>query len=128
MQPVIVVHHHEITLKRDNRGFFEKQLLRNIRLSLAEFTHPSRIRGGYGRFIIEPDVPEHLNEIGERLKTIFGLANICTGVKVEQDIGKFCEAAESILVDRSFSTIRVETRRPDKNFPTRSMDVNAKVG
>ncbi len=128
MQTVIILHHHEITLKGDNRGFFEKQLLKNIRTTLSGLVKPNRVGGGYGKFMIYLQDNDNPEIISEKLSTVFGLANICVGLRVEQDVDKFCEAAEILLRDKQFKTIRVETRRPDKNFPVRSMEVNAKVG
>jgi thiamine biosynthesis protein ThiI len=128
MQPVIILHHHEIILKGNNRGFFERQLLQNVRAALSGLVPSQHIGGGYGKFIVKLNSESATNEIVSRLKNVFGIANICTGLQVQQDVGEFCIAAEQILKGRKFLTIRVETKRPDKNFPVRSMDVNAHVG
>jgi thiamine biosynthesis protein ThiI len=128
MKPVIIVHHHEIVLKRHNRGFFERQLLKNIRQALSDMLSVVVIRGGYGRFIIELNSEQSAALIVNRLSKVFGLANICVGVNVEQSIEAFCQAAEKLLDGAAFKTIRVHTTRPDKNFPIRSMEVNAKIG
>lgn len=129
MNPVIVVHHHEITLKRGNRGYFEKMLMNNIRTALKDFSSQFTIRGGYGRFVIEFDSPDtNIEELAQRLKLVFGIANICVGVKVEQRIETFCSIAGQLLNDTSFQTIRVHTTRPDKRFPMNSVAVNVKVG
>jgi thiamine biosynthesis protein ThiI len=128
MKPVIVVHHHEITLKRGNRQFFERQLLRNVRRALSDILPASVVRGGYGRFVIDIEPEVSAEAVAARLKNVFGLANICVGVKVPQDVDSFCEAAERLLEKKRFGTIKVDTRRADKNFPIGSMDVNSKVG
>ncbi|MDI6767735.1 MAG: tRNA uracil 4-sulfurtransferase ThiI [Bacteroidota bacterium] len=128
MQPVIILHHHEIVLKGENRKYFEKQLLKNVRTAVGGLVNSSAIDGGYGRFILHLDLTDITDEILERLSYVFGLSNVCYGVSVEQNVEKFCQAALKILHDRTFKTIRVVTRRPDKNFPTRSMEVNAAVG
>lgn len=128
MKPVIIVHHHEIILKGDNRGFFERQLIKNVRAALGEILAPPAVRGGYGKFIIDVADEQDVPLIVDRLKIVFGLANICVGVEVKQDVELFCSAAEYLLHDQKFKTMRVETRRPDKNFPIKSMEVSAKVG
>ncbi len=128
MNPVIVVHHHEITLKGGNRGFFERTLMANIRMVLADYASRMKIKGGYGRFVLEFTSVDNIEEIAQRLTTVFGLANICTGLKVAQDIDVFCSIAEEMLRGRQFNTIKVDTRRPDKNFPLNSVEVNVKVG
>ncbi len=128
MKPVIILHHHEIILKGDNRGFFERQLLKNVQKTLAGLLQPSAVRGGYGRFVVTlNEVLDH-DLIVQRLQRVFGVANVCSGVQVEQDVEAFCHASDMLLHDQQFKTIRVETRRADKNFPIRSMEVNAQVG
>lgn len=127
MQPVIIVHHHEIILKGNNRRFFEQKLLNNIRLAL--FEHSGIVfSGGYGRFILELPVNSDTEGIVAVLKTVFGLANICVGLKVAQDISSFTVAAEKLLEGNRFATMKVDTRRSDKQFPHRSQEVSAAVG
>lgn len=128
MKPAIIVHHHEIVLKRSNRGYFERQLLKNIRRALEGLVQPVNTRGGYGRFMIHLDSEQCTEEIVNRLKKVFGIANICVGVNVEQSVNAFCQMAEKILESTKFKTIKVDTRRPDKNFPIKSMEVNKLVG
>jgi tRNA uracil 4-sulfurtransferase len=128
MEPVIVVHHHEIILKGENRRYFERQLMKNVRTSLQEVVAPSAIQGGYGRFVIDLDSDSTRAEAEQRLSGVFGLSNICSGVRVNQDVDRLCTAARELLRGREFSTIRVDTRRVDKNFPVSSMAVNARVG
>jgi thiamine biosynthesis protein ThiI len=128
MAPVIVLHHHEIVLKGANRGFFERQLAKNLRRALAGIIAPERIQGKFGRTVIALDGDEPSEEIARRLATVFGLAKICTGVRVEADLEEIGGAAEAILEGVPFSTIRVDARRVDKNFPLNSMGINAAVG
>lgn len=128
MQPVIIIHHHEITLKGNNRKWFEQKLLKNVRTALGELVPHSAITGGYGRFVIQLQSESKSELIIERLKYVFGLSNICIGVKVEQDIDAITNASLDLLKDEQFKTIRVTTRRADKNFPIGSMEMNAMVG
>jgi len=128
MDSVIIVHHHEITLKGGNRKMFERLLLQNTRTALTGVVPASCVWSGYGRFVIGPVNEPSLDTAVSRLQNVFGLANICAGLRVEQDIGKFSEAAERLLTGRTFSTIKVDTRRADKSFPLGSMEVNRQVG
>lgn len=129
MKPIIVVHHHEIGLKGKNRGYFEKHLLRNVRIALKGLLPQNAVTGGFGRFIIYTDSNQEVNdEIIGRLKKVFGLSNICFGFETGQSIGEFNSIAESLLKDRSFSTICVKTSRANKAFPKTSVEVNKEVG
>jgi thiamine biosynthesis protein ThiI len=125
---IIIVHHHEITLKGGNRGYFERQLMKNIHAALSDITPRISVSGGYGKFI--HDIPEGapVKLIEQRLANVFGISNICSGVKTTQDISEFCRIGEALLKDLKFSNLRVDTRRPDKNYPKKSMVVNAEVG
>ena len=107
---------------------FERQLLQNTRAALGELIPASSVRGGYGRFVIELVDSKDADAVINRLGYVFGLANICVGYKVGQDITHFCETADFLLAGREFATIKVDTRRADKNFPIGSMEVNARVG
>ncbi len=129
MKPIIVVHHHEIGLKGKNRGYFEKHLLRNVRLTLKGLLPQNAVTGGFGRFIIYTDSnQEGTNEIIGRLKKVFGLSNICFGFETGQTIEEFNSIAESLLKEKSFSTICVKTSRANKAYPKTSVEVNKEVG
>jgi len=128
MRPVIIVHHHEITLKGNNRHLFERQLMNNVRRSIADLLPPAAAGGGYGRFVLRLEKESPQEQIIERLARVFGLSNICTGVEVEQSVEAFTAASLALLGDRTPRTLKVDTRRPDKQFPIRSMEVNERVG
>src|SRR5579862_1153817 len=128
MKSVIVAHHHEITLKGNNRRHFENVLAANIRGILKDILPTQSVLGGYGRFVLPLESDELIVPIADRLCKVFGLANVCAGVEIRQDVGEMCQAADLLLKGRKFSTIRIETRRPDKSFATRSMDVSREVG
>lgn len=128
MVPVLILHHHEIILKGGNRKFFERYLLKNVRLALSEFPPVASVSGGYGRFVVHLHQDSPTDRIIDSLSRVFGIANICLGVQVNPGIEEFCAAAEQLLKDVQFATFRIETRRIDKSFPIRSMEVNSIVG
>jgi thiamine biosynthesis protein ThiI len=128
MQPVIVLHHHEIVLKGDNRRYFERTLLGNIRRAVSAAGATCTVGGGYGKFILVPGPEGITGALTGALGRVFGLANICPGVRVSQDMNEVCAAAEASLSGEEFRTIRVDTRRVDKRFPLTSMETNAAVG
>ncbi len=129
MKPIIVVHHHEIGLKGKNRKYFEKHLLRNVRLTLKKLLPQNAVTGGFGRFIIYTDSNQTAtDEIILKLKKVFGLSNICFGFETGQSIEEFNSVAESLLKEKSFTTIRVKTSRANKAYPKTSVEVNTEVG
>lgn len=128
MKPVVILHHHEISLKGKNRQKFERQLLKNIRSVLADLLSSSASGGGYGKFFVFPGPDQPVGPIIDRLSRIFGLANICSGVEVGQSMNELTGAAIELLRGKTFTSLKVETRRPDKNFTTPSMEVNRLIG
>jgi tRNA uracil 4-sulfurtransferase len=128
MKPVIILHHHEITLKGHNRKFFELQLLKNIRIVLKEHPTVQHVYGGYGRFVVELSSDSNIDALCSSLGKVFGLSNICAGVQVEQDLETFKNVALGLLQPLKFTTLKVDTRRSDKRYPMKSMEVNGEVG
>lgn len=128
MKPAIILHHHEIVLKGENRKYFEQTLMRNIRTALSGAGASFSLSGGYGKFLLVPDPDWDVGDMVVRLTRVFGLANICVGYETEQDVGTFCTVAAGILEGRRFETLRVDTRRVDKRFPLNSVEVNTRVG
>lgn len=128
MRKVIILHHHEITLKGDNRKWFEKHLMKNIRTALSTLIAHADITGGYGRFVINLSENSDTDEILNRLKYVFGLSNICDGVKVAQEYEIIRDASLKLLDGIRFNSFRVTSRRVDKSFPIRSMELNARIG
>ena len=80
----IVVHYKELALKGRNRPWFVRVLLHNLRVALAGLDVRA-VRSVMGRIEIElgSDLPSAgsraaspaSNEVGERLRRVFGIAN-----------------------------------------------------
>ena len=86
-----------------------------------------------GRLIVEDRGGElDYDLLIPKLKTIFGLAAICPGVRLEDmSFESICE--ESLLHMQEFCgdkemTFKVDTRRANKGFPMPSMEVSMEVG
>jgi thiamine biosynthesis protein ThiI len=128
MEPVIILNHHEIVLKGGNRKYFEQVLMRNLRAVLAASGKRGTLSGGYGKFVLVPEAGEDPEALITRLRSVFGLANVCPGLRVPQEMDAITAAADAVLAGQEFRTLRVETRRVDKRFATKSMEVNSRVG
>ncbi|MFI5253353.1 MAG: tRNA uracil 4-sulfurtransferase ThiI [Bacteroidota bacterium] len=128
LKSVIVVHHHEITLKGNNRKYFESRLLKNLQIVLKGYPEVERIFGGYGRFVIELSTDLQIEQICKDLSCVFGLSNICAGLRIDQDIEIFKTISERLLQPMKISSLKVDSRRSDKRFPLKSMEINSVVG
>ena len=63
LRPVLVVHYHEISLKRGNRPLFLRHLRRNVEHALAD-TGPAAIEQLSGRVLVDLEGHPAPEEIG----------------------------------------------------------------
>src|SRR5690606_289216 len=122
---VILVHYHEIALKGGNRARFERALCENLERALAPLGEV-RTRVQEGRIFVETDAdPE---AAVERAADVFGVAHAMRTVRFPRDL----EAVGAHLVERVSAlkpaSFRVTSRRNDKRFPLRSIDVDRQLG
>ncbi len=125
----IVIHYAEIGLKGQNRPFFEKRLEKNIKKSFERDKISFKsIERKYGRILVKLSENPELSRINKTLSNIFGIANFSFAVKVKSKIEEIENKAVEILKVENFQTFKIDTRRSDKKFPMKSMEVNEKVG
>jgi len=124
---VVVVHYGELGLKKGNRDYFERRLCRNIELALRD-CGIVRARRISGRILTELQPGYDIEALNERLRKVFGIAYFGQAIVVGQDLEQISDVAWRLAENRSFASFRIDTRRPDKRFPTRSVEVNRVVG
>lgn len=123
----LVAHYHEIGLKGRNRHFFEDALIRNIKRSLRG-TRYKRVRGGFGRIMVDLE-PDALHEVAaRRVADVFGVAYVGLGKRVKPDIDAIGATALELLQAETFGSFQVRARRSHSNFPGRSQDIHNVVG
>ena len=113
----------EIFLKGLNKGSFERKLKNNIKkvLNHEEF----ELIEDTGRwFIFSPN----LESVIEKVKRVFGVAEVCVVTELESDFDKICEEALKQVVESGLDTFKIETNRANKSFSRDSMQVCVKVG
>lgn len=113
----------EIFLKGLNKGSFERKLKNNIKNALygEEFEY---IEDTGRWFIFALD----LERVIEKVKRVFGVAEVCVVTELESDFDKICEEALKQVVESGEDTFKIETNRANKDFPRDSMQVCVKVG
>jgi len=127
---IIIIHYNEIALKKRNRDYFEKKLIRNIK-ERVEKEFPEKLKEISrfpGRFIVELDEDLDKEHVENVFKNIFGIHDFCFVIEVAQDLESFKKEAWKIVKDTHFETFRVETKRSNKNFPLTSEEINREVG
>jgi tRNA uracil 4-sulfurtransferase len=127
METVYLVHYAELALKGKNRGYFEKRLIQNIRKSLKG-TGYAEVQRLYGRIVVTLRPEADIAEIHKRLGQVMGVAHFELASVAELDIDAIQDAALKWVEGKTFETLKVETKRPNKRFPLTSPEVSAQVG
>lgn len=127
MEKLFIVHYGEIGLKGKNRSFFEQKLVQNIRLSLEGMGF-AEVRRIYGRILVTLQPEANVEAIRGRLAKIMGIVHFEIAHAATQDMEAIKTAALACIQDRQFKTLKVETKRANKQFPLTSPQISAEVG
>lgn len=123
----VVVHYHEVALKRGNRPAFVNLLVDNIGRALRG-TGVKRVRSVAGRIVVHLTPHADWPEIGRRLQRVFGIANYALSWRAERTIDAITATALAAIDGRRFATFAVRTKRGDKSFHLPSPEVSRIVG
>jgi thiamine biosynthesis protein ThiI len=123
----IVVHYQEIALKGKNRPWFMGRLVRNLRHALSDLD-VTAVRALMGRIEVVLGPAASREEVGERIRRIFGIANFSYAGRTPLDLDVIAAAIVKDLGDRECRSFRVSVRRADKRFPMTSPQVEREVG
>ena len=124
MQKVILIKYGELTTKKDNRSFFIKTLVKNIKDKLEGINFS--IEYDYYRMFIKTD---QIEEALERLKCVFGIYEIIVANRFkERSLDSICVNVYDAICDKEFKTFKIETNRSDKSFESTSLEINKRVG
>lgn len=113
----------EIFLKGLNKGSFERKLKKNIEKVLADVKY--ELITDSGRWFI---YSENLEKVVEKVKKVFGIAEVCVVSQIERDFNLICEEALRQISESGYKTFKVETNRANKSFPGTSQEISSKVG
>ncbi len=125
MRRVLIVHYHEIGLKKRNRIFFEQKLLRNIEQALNDFQ--VRCERLSGRLVVPISEEVPLACVSGKLKTVFGVVYFAEA----RECGQGVEQIQPLLdreFSRDFQSFRIHARRSEKNIPMTSQQWNEVLG
>lgn len=121
---VIVIRYSEIHLKGGNRNYFEKALLKNIKLALDNIDCiASRFNSRY--FVSNYNSADE-KLIIEKLQTVFGIHSISKALQIKSDKTMLFNFFKSYKLDAK--TFKVDTTRADKSFPMNSMEISREIG
>jgi thiamine biosynthesis protein ThiI len=132
----IVVHYHELWLKKGNRDFFLHKLREAVRRAL-EGIAIIRISRPADRLVIELADATELEAALLRLQRVSGISHLGVARVVERSaiadtkagpLAAICAAAWEEVRGEQFSTFAVRAKRSDKGFPVNGMAIEREVG
>ena len=123
----IVVHYQEIALKGRNRPWFMSRLVRNLRRSVSDLDVTS-VRALMGRIELTLGPAASAEEVGERIRRTFGVANFSHARRAPLDLDAIAARVLDDLGDRTCESFRVSVRRADKRFPLTSPQAEREIG
>ena len=123
----VVVHYQEIALKGRNRPWFIGKLVRNIKTATSDLD-VTRVVSKMGRIDVTLGSAQAWDEVAERLRHVFGIANFSQAALVPLDVDVIAKAILDDLDDIEVGTFRVSARRADKRFPLTSPQIEREVG
>src|SRR5579863_7930845 len=127
INPVIVVHYHELWLKGGNRRFFLGKLFTALRKSL-EGLPIERIEQPGDRFLVRLGAGAPVEEAIQRVERVLGIAFYAVARPVERNMDALCDAAGDEIEPLRFSSFAVRAKRSDKSFPHNAMQIESAVG
>lgn len=128
MNTVIMVRYGEIHLKGQNRPFFEKKLISNIRHGLQGIQ--CKVIRGQGRYLIRDFDLSDTQQILSIVSKVFGVHSLCIAWEMEKDFDIIAQKAIEMTasMEGRVKTFKVRSRRADKHFPMQSMEISAQLG
>ncbi len=123
----VVIHYQEIALKGRNRPWFIGRLVRNIRTATSDLD-VTGVTAKMGRIELTLGSPDAWDEVAERLRHVFGIANFSRAALVPLDIDGLAKAILDDLGDLQVPTFRVSAKRADKRFALTSPQIEREVG
>ncbi len=130
MDEVILLKLGEIALKGLNRGVFEELLIKNTKQRLSDIG-VFKVWRAQSTIYVRPETAGiDMDEVLERLKTVFGVSALSKAGVVAKDIEEIKKASVAYFEDilPHVRTFKVEAKRSDKTFPLLSPQICALVG
>ena len=127
LRPVLVVHYHEISLKRGNRPLFLRHLRHNVERALAD-SGPARVEQLSGRILVDVDGHPAPEVARDRIARVFGVASVTLAYRSPSTLDAMKALLARLLEGRAFASFRITARRAFKTYPMTSVDLNRALG
>lgn len=124
MKQVIIVRYSEIHLKGNNRGYFEKALLKNIKRALKGIE--CKIEKMGSRYQVSEYSSQDEQLIIKQLQTVFGIHSLSTAHGIETSYQNIKDYFSNFKL--TTKTFKVNVKRADKTFEVHSMELAREIG
>ncbi|MBD3390202.1 tRNA 4-thiouridine(8) synthase ThiI [Candidatus Micrarchaeota archaeon] len=121
---IAIIHYGEIGLKGKNRRSFEEKLAANVRKALLPAKPEVKIE--QKRVIAEGKFAE--SNVCEKLGKVFGIEWFAIAEECRPELESIWKCVKKNLKRVEGKTFAVKTRRSDKNFPMKSMELSGEIG
>ena len=127
-----LIKYAEIGTKGKNRYMFEDALIKQIRYALRDVDGHFEVTKESGRIYVKAETDYDYDDAVEALKRVFGIADICPMVQIEdKDYENLkqhvVEYMDQVYPDKNI-TFKVNARRGDKQYPVTSEQINRDMG
>ncbi len=120
---IALIHYGEIGLKGGNRRHFEEKLAANVRKALG---NKGEVRIEQKRLFVEGKL--NLKKTREALLKVFGIEWFALAEECEPTVEGIWKCVKKNLKNVEGKTFGVKTKRTDKNFPMKSMELSGEIG
>jgi len=127
LRPVVLVHYHELGLKRGNRPLFLRHLARNLRRAISDLG-PASLRQVSGRLLLELDEHPDPAAVRDRVRRVCGVASAALAYRVVSTVEAMKAAVAELIEGRRFASFRISARRAFKTYPLTSVELNRQLG
>lgn len=127
LRPCVIVHYHEISLKRGNRPLFLRRLQENLARAVSDLG-PVRVSQLPGRIVLDLEGNRAPEAVRERLDRVCGIANTALAVRTGSSLDALKRAVDQVIERHTFASFRITARRAFKTFPLTSTDLNRELG
>jgi tRNA uracil 4-sulfurtransferase len=127
LRPVMLVHYHELGLKRGNRPLFLRHLARNLRRATGDLG-PAGLRQVSGRILLELDEHPDPAAVRDRVRRVCGVSSVALAYRVPSTVDAMKGAVAALVDGRSFASFRISARRAFKTYPMTSVEINRELG
>jgi thiamine biosynthesis protein ThiI len=127
LHPSVIVHYHEISLKRGNRPLFLRHLARNLERATADLS-PIHLRQLSGRIVLDLDANPHPEVVRDRVAKVCGVASCALAYRVPSTLEAMKPIVAELVDGRQFGSFRISARRAFKTYPLTSVELNRELG